>query len=49
MALLFFTSIFINKLAISEPKLHIGRKIGKIRELRGMKQKTLAAELGISQ
>jgi transcriptional regulator with XRE-family HTH domain len=29
--------------------LHIGRKIGKIRELRGMKQETLAVELGISQ
>ncbi|MEO7211743.1 helix-turn-helix transcriptional regulator [Mucilaginibacter sp.] len=29
--------------------LHIGRKIGKIRELRGMKQETLAMELGISQ
>ena len=29
--------------------LHIGRKISKIRELRGMKQETLALELGISQ
>jgi transcriptional regulator with XRE-family HTH domain len=29
--------------------LHIGRKISKIRELRGMKQETLAIELGISQ
>ena len=29
--------------------LHIGRKISKLRELRGMKQETLAAELGISQ
>ena len=28
---------------------HIGRKIGRIRELRGMKQEALAAELGISQ
>ena len=28
---------------------HIGRKIGRIRELRGMKQDTLAEELGISQ
>ena len=28
---------------------HIGRKISRIRELRGMKQETLAAELGISQ
>ena len=29
--------------------LHIGRKISKIRELRGMKQEALAALLGISQ
>jgi transcriptional regulator with XRE-family HTH domain len=29
--------------------LHIGRKISKIRELRGMKQEALAVELGISQ
>ncbi|MEH6679429.1 MAG: helix-turn-helix transcriptional regulator [Sediminicola sp.] len=28
---------------------HIGRKIGRIRELRGMKQESLAEELGISQ
>lgn len=28
---------------------HIGRKIGRIRELRGMKQETLAEMLGISQ
>lgn len=28
---------------------HIGRKISRIRELRGMKQETLAVELGISQ
>jgi len=28
---------------------HIGRKISKIRELRNMKQETLALELGISQ
>lgn len=34
---------------MAEPTLHIGRKIGKIRELRGIKQETLAAELGISQ
>ncbi|MBB3056726.1 helix-turn-helix domain-containing protein [Mucilaginibacter gotjawali] len=32
-----------------EATLHIGRKISKIRELRGMKQETLATELGISQ
>jgi transcriptional regulator with XRE-family HTH domain len=30
-------------------KTHIGRKISRIRELRGMKQETLAEELGISQ
>lgn len=34
---------------MSEPTLHIGRKISKLRELRGMKQETLATELGISQ
>lgn len=28
---------------------HIGHKIARIRELRGMKQETLAEELGISQ
>jgi len=34
---------------MTEPTLHIGRKISKIRELKGMKQETLAHELGISQ
>jgi transcriptional regulator with XRE-family HTH domain len=34
---------------MAEPTLHIGRKISRIRELRGMKQEALAAELGISQ
>jgi transcriptional regulator with XRE-family HTH domain len=29
--------------------INIGRKIGRIRELRGIKQETLAAELGVSQ
>jgi transcriptional regulator with XRE-family HTH domain len=29
--------------------VHIGRKISKIRELRGMKQDALAIELGVSQ
>lgn len=29
--------------------IHIGRKIGRIRELRGIKQEYLASELGISQ
>ena len=28
--------------------IHIGRKIGRIRELRGIKQEVLAAELGVS-
>ncbi|UKJ06240.1 helix-turn-helix domain-containing protein [Solitalea lacus] len=30
-------------------KSHIGRKISRIRELRGMKQEAMAAELGVSQ
>lgn len=30
-------------------KMHLGKKISRIRELRGMKQEALAAELGISQ
>jgi transcriptional regulator with XRE-family HTH domain len=34
---------------MSENSTHIGRKISRIRELRGMKQEVLAAELGISQ
>jgi len=34
---------------MAEPTLHIGRKISKIGELRGMKQETLATKLGISQ
>lgn len=34
---------------MGEPTLHIGRKISKIRELKGIKQETLAMELGISQ
>jgi len=29
--------------------IHIGRKISRIRELRGMKQEALALELGVSQ
>ena len=28
---------------------HIGRKISRIREIRGIKQETLASELGVSQ
>jgi transcriptional regulator with XRE-family HTH domain len=35
--------------AMAETTLHIGRKISKIRELRGMKQEALAAMLGVSQ
>ena len=31
------------------PTAHIGKKISRIRELRGMKQEFLAAELGVSQ
>jgi transcriptional regulator with XRE-family HTH domain len=34
---------------MAEPKLNLGRKISKIRELRSMKQETLATLLGISQ
>lgn len=29
--------------------MHLGRKVGRMRELLGIKQETLAAELGISQ
>ncbi|MDB4918804.1 helix-turn-helix transcriptional regulator [Mucilaginibacter sp.] len=34
---------------MAESTLNIGNKITKLRELRGMKQETLARELGISQ
>lgn len=34
---------------MADTGLHIGRKISRIRELRGMKQEALASELGISQ
>jgi transcriptional regulator with XRE-family HTH domain len=34
---------------MTEKTIHIGRKISRLRELRGMKQESLAAELGISQ
>ena len=30
-------------------KLHLGRNIARIRELKGMKQEALAVELGVSQ
>ncbi|RYG39978.1 MAG: XRE family transcriptional regulator, partial [Chitinophagaceae bacterium] len=33
----------------TQPKQHIGRKISRIRELRGMKQEALAQALGVSQ
>lgn len=33
----------------AKPNTHIGRKISRIRELRGIKQEALAAELGVSQ
>lgn len=35
--------------ATTEQNMHIGRKIERIRILRGMKQEALAASLGISQ
>ncbi|HEY0896237.1 MAG TPA: helix-turn-helix transcriptional regulator [Sphingobacteriaceae bacterium] len=34
---------------MAETSTHIGRKISRIRELRGMKQDSLASELGVSQ
>jgi transcriptional regulator with XRE-family HTH domain len=34
---------------MAETTLHIGRKISKIRELRGMKQEGLASLMGVSQ
>jgi len=34
---------------MAESTIHIGRKISRLRELRGMKQETLAEQLGISQ
>ena len=34
---------------MAEKTIHIGRKIGRIRELRGIKQEFLASELGVSQ
>ncbi len=34
---------------IAMPPAHIGRKISRIRELRGMKQEALAQEIGVSQ
>ena len=34
---------------MTETTTHLGRKISRLRELRGMKQETLAEQLGISQ
>lgn len=34
---------------MSQTSTHIGRKISRIRELRGMKQEAVAFELGVSQ
>ncbi len=34
---------------MQQPSAHIGRKISRIRELRGLKQEFLASELGVSQ
>jgi transcriptional regulator with XRE-family HTH domain len=34
---------------MSGTSTHIGRKISRLRELRGMKQESLASELGVSQ
>ena len=36
-------------LSYGKPTLHIGRKISKIRELRGIKQEALASLMGVSQ
>lgn len=42
-------SIIFVFMDIKAPSMHIGRKISRIRELRGMKQEVLASELGMSQ
>jgi transcriptional regulator with XRE-family HTH domain len=36
-------------MSVPEVKSHIGRKIVRIRELKGMKQETLASKMGVSQ
>ena len=41
--------IIFDSMETTSAPTHIGRKISRIRELRGMKQETLASELGISQ
>lgn len=40
---------FITMTGTYSDKLHLGRKVVRIRELRGMKQETLAEKLGVSQ
>lgn len=51
---LYITARFFCKFAIMDASttkstMHLGRKIGRMRELLGVKQETLASELGISQ
>jgi DNA-binding XRE family transcriptional regulator len=41
--------IWIMETSTKPLNTHIGRKISRIRELRGIKQETLASELGVSQ
>ena len=52
-AIVFYLPLFLLYLdmenATKTTRTHLGRKISRIRELRGMKQDALAAELGISQ
>lgn len=52
-AFVFYLTLFLIYLdmenATKTARTHLGRKISRIRELRGMKQDALAAELGISQ
>lgn len=51
---LYFTPVFslsnsFTMAMTSSDKLHLGRKVVRIRELRGMKQESLAEKLGVSQ
>tara|TARA_R110002020_G_scaffold21009_6_gene71351 strand:+ start:2025 stop:2552 length:528 start_codon:yes stop_codon:yes gene_type:complete len=41
--------IIFETMTTTSKQQHIGRKVARIRELRGMKQESLAEELGISQ
>lgn len=41
--------IWIMETSTKPSNTHIGRKISRIRELHGIKQETLASELGVSQ